>query len=152
MGIDLKKMRALKFKDRTEEVPVPMYNEASKNGKAVWIIRGLSGEELYAVREAVTRAANTEELMAKVLSGEVKEKVQAALDLLGLGDQLPDEYIRRLNILRLGSVDPKVSHEDAKQLALDFPILFNELTDKIQNLTGMGRTLGESKPSGQIQK
>ena len=154
MGIDLDKYQSEKFESRTEKVDVPFFDKwAKKKGKPFFLVRGLSGEEFYEVREAVTRAANTQELISRLLTGEVKEKVDAALETLGLGDQLPDEYVRRLNILRLGSVDPKIDLKAAKRIALDHPTFFQGLTDKIQELTGMGRQmLGESKPFGQTPK
>ena len=154
MGLDLKKIRSAKFVDRTKEVPIPgdLKKAAGWPVKTKWRIRALEGEELYQVRQAVERSRNTEELVQKLVSGSVKEKVEAALGSLGIGDDLPDEYIRRLWILRLGSVDPKIDHEFAKFVAKNSATFFNVLTDQIQVLTGQGRSLGESKPSGQTRK
>lgn len=154
MGLDLKKIKSAKFKDRTKEMVIPaeLLKGAGWPKGTKWIIKALSGEELYRVRQAVERARNTEELISKLVSGSAKEKVEAALGALGLGDELPDEYVRRLNILKMGSVDPAIDHEFAKFMAQNFATFFNELTDQVQVLTGQGRSLGESKPSGQTRK
>jgi hypothetical protein len=154
MGLDTKKLQSAKFSDRTSSLVIPpeLIKAAGWKKSAKWVVRQLSGEELYEVRAAVDRNKNVEELIAQLVSGSAKEKAKAALETIGVGEQLPDDYVRRLNILRLGSVDPKVDHELAKFVALNFPTLFNCLTDRIQQLTGKGRTLGESSPSGPTQK
>lgn len=154
MGLDLKKLKSAKFVDRTKEIPIPaeMIKGAGWKKGAKWVVKALPGEDLYSVRAAVERNKNIEELVKKLVSGSIKEKVEAALGSLGIGDDLPDEYVRRLNILRLGSVDPEIDHEFAKFVALNFPTFFNEATDQVQILTGQGRSLGESKPSGPTRK
>ena len=154
MGLDIKKLRSAKFVDRTKEIPIPgeMIKGAGWKKGSKWVVKALGGEELYSIRAAVERNKNIEELVQKLVSGSIKEKVEAALGTLGIGDELPDDYVRRLNILRLGSADPEIDHEFAKFVALNFATFFNEATDQIQVLTGQGRSLGESKPSGQTQK
>jgi hypothetical protein len=154
MGLDIKKLKSAKFVDRTKEIPIPleMIKAAGWKKGTKWTIKALPGEALYSVRASVERNKNIEELVQKLVSGSVKEKVDAALGTLGLGDELPDDYVRRLNILRLGSKDPEIDHEFAKFVALNFPTFFNMATDEIQVLTGQGRSLGESSPSGQTQK
>lgn len=154
MGLDTKKLKSAKFTDRTKGVPIPaaLIKAAGWKKGTKWVVKQLSGEELYEVRAAVDRNKNVQELVSKLVSGSVKEKVDAALGTLGIGDQLPDDYVRRLNILRLGSADPVIDHEMAKFVATNFATFFNELTDQVQVLTGQGRTLGESSPSGKTQK
>ena len=154
MGLDLKKIKSAKFVDRTKGLPIPaeMMKAAGWKKGVEWMIKALPGEALYSVRASVDRNRNIEELVQKLVGGSVKEKVEAALGTLGLGDDLPDDYVRRLNILRLGTVDPEIDHEFAKFVALNFPTFFNEATDQIQVLTGQGRSLGESNSSGPTRK
>lgn len=157
MTLDTKKLMSSKFVDRTKslDIPAAMIKAAGWKKGTKWVVKALSGEELYKIRVAVTRNQNIQEVVKKLVSGSVKEKVDAALVALGIGDdQLPDDYVRRLHILKLGSVDPEI--KDQQELAIfvanNFPIFFTEATDQIQALTGMGRSLGESKPSGQTPK
>lgn len=154
MGLETKKLMTSKFEDRAEpmDIPADILKAAGWKKGTKWMVRALSGEELYAVRGAVDKNKNLEELMKRLISGEIRDKVEAALETLGFGDQLPDDYVRRLNILKLGSVDPECDLELAKFVAMNAATFFNCLTDKIQALTGQGRSLGESKPSGQTRK
>ena len=154
MGLETKKLISSKFSDRTEgvECPADLVKAAGWKKGTKWMIKALEGEALYDIRAAVDRNKNLEELVTKLTSGSVKEKVDAALSSLGIDDRLPDDYVRRLNILRHGSADPECDLELAKFVARNFATFFTTLTDKIQILTGMGRSLGESKPSGQTRK
>ena len=81
----------------------------------------------------------------------MKNKVSAALEAIGISDKLPDEYVRRLNVLRLGSVEPEIDHEDAKKIADYNALVFSKLTDEIMILTGYGKS-GESNASGPTRK
>jgi hypothetical protein len=157
MGIDTKKLKTASFKDRTDEIKVEQLKLFFPQGeKPIWKIRAISGEEMYSVRAAVDRARNTEEILSQLVSGSSKQKAEAALKALGLGDDLPEDYIRRLHILRFGSVDPNLMDdveglEICKKVADAFPTLFNTLTDRIQAITGLGK-LGELKASIAIKK
>jgi hypothetical protein len=152
MGIDTKKFKTASFKDRTDEIKVEQLKLFfPQDEKPIWKIRAISGEEMYSVRAAVDRARNTEEVLSQLVSGSSKEKAEAALKALGLGDDLPEDYIRRLHILRFGSVDPNLKDdveglEMAKKVADAYPTLFNSLTDRIMAITGLGK-LGELKAS-----
>lgn len=152
MAFDFKKFKSANFSFREKEVEVVQMKEFFENGdKPVFKIRGLTGEELFQVRSAVQRAQNIEELVSQLSSGNVKQKVSAALDALGLGNGLPDDYVMRLRILHFGSVEPDLDMEHCKKIADAFPTAFTKLTDEIQILTGAGK-LGESKPSGTTRK
>jgi hypothetical protein len=158
MGIDTKKFKTAKFRDRTEEIKVNQLKSFfPKDEKAIWIIRAITGEEMYHVRAAVERSRNIEEILSQLVSGTSKEKATAAIKALGLDEKdLPEDYIRRLHILRYGSTDPNLRDEVegleiCKKIAETHPTLFNTLTDRIMQITGLGK-LGESIASGNKQK
>lgn len=152
MGFDLKKYRSEKFKDRTKDVPVPALQKWFGNGdKPVFVVKGLEGEELFKVRNAVNQNRNIEEIVTQLAAEDVSEKVQGALKALGLGGDLPDDYVRRLHTVRLGMVKPKCDLDDIKFLAMNHAIIFTNLSEEIMALTGMGK-LGESTSSGKTQK
>jgi len=153
MSIDLKKLKTTKFKDRTKDIEVePLKDFFSKDDKPIWTVKALSGEELYLVRQAVERSRNIDELVSQLVSGSPKKKVEAALKSLGISDDLPEEYIRRLHCLRHGSAKPDLKNdveglEICKIIAENHAVLFNRLTDEIMALTGLGK-LGEFKSAG----
>jgi hypothetical protein len=158
MGIDIKKFKTAKFKDRTEEIKVDQLKSFfPKEDKPVWIIRAITGEEMYFVRAAVEKSRNIEQVLSQLVSGTSKQKAEAAVKVLGLDEKdLPEDYIRRLHILRYGSIDPNLRDEVegleiCKKIAQTHPTLFNTLTDRIMQLTGLGK-LGEVSASGNKQK
>jgi hypothetical protein len=158
MGIDIKKIKNAKFKDRIEEIKVDKLKDFFPNGeKPIWKIRAISGEEMYFVRNAVERSRNTEEVISQLLSGSEKQKASAALKALGLDEKdLPEDYIRRLHILKYGSIDPDLRKEVeglevCKKIAEGHPTIFDLLTNRIMALTGLGK-LGESIAFGTTKK
>ena len=153
MAFDLKKFKTAQFKPREKRIPVPQLKEFFDNGaKPVWIIRSLSGEEFYSVQASVSRASSIKEIIEQIFSKNSKIKIEAALEAIGITKEQPDDYVRRLEMLCLGSVDPEIEKEDAVKLARVMPVLFSQMTDEIMILTGAGQELGESKPSGATRK
>jgi len=151
-GFNDKKFASTNFIYREKEIDVPELKEFyDGRKKPIWIVRGLTGIELAEVRDAVTRNQNFERLVQKMTSNLSRDKVEAVTTAFGMGDDLPDDYVRRLKILGLGSVDPKLPHDQVVKLADTFPVTFSRLTDEIMILTGVGK-LGESNASGTIQK
>jgi len=144
MGFDLQKFQGSKFKDRTEEVQVEDlkgFFEAKE--KPLWKVRGLTGEELAFARDAEERARSVNALIEGLAGKEAKAKIKVIKDELGLTDEkAPSDYIRRLEILKYGSVEPAIDKPTSVRIAENFPTTFYLLTNKILELTGAGR-LGE---------
>ena len=151
MTFDIKKFEEAKFKDRTEEVPVPELVEFFDDPdpkKTIWIVRQLAGEELAIAKEAQGQNRNMESII-EALSGSLEsmnqgEKVTALKDVLGVtSETAPDDYVWRLACLRMGSVEPVIDEALAVKIAITYGNVFYRLTNKILALTGMGKTLGE---------
>ena len=146
MSFDSKKFETTSFKDRVESVPVPrlkQFFKLKKNEKPVWKVRGLTGEESAIAKQAVADNKNIDAIIAAISSKAKKELTEGIKELAGLSsDKAPDELVQRYSWIKHGSVDPLCSHEMAMKLALNFPEDFYLLTNKIMQLTGMGR-LGE---------
>jgi hypothetical protein len=153
MGFDLQKFQGASFKDRIEEVKVDDLKEFFEGKEhPIWKVRGLTGEELAFARDAEERARNVNALIEGLAAKSAKGKIKAIKDELGLtDDKAPDDYIRRLEMLRYGSVDPEVDKPTVVKLAANYPTTFYQLTNKILELTGLGR-LGESNGSGTTKK
>ena len=157
MGFDLQGFRKAEFETRTDQVRVEALAEWFEEGdERVFTVRGLSGEELARVREATDKNRNVSDVVEALGSSQSRERVEAIRELIGVTESVPNELVRRLEQLTLGSVDPELDHEDAKLLAARYPIEFWELTGRIMELTGEGqqpvkkkdsRTTQESKPA-----
>lgn len=149
MPFDVKAFSATKFEPRIETVEVDELKEFCKgDGPLEFKVRGLTGEELYRVRGAVDNNNNLAAVLEGLTSIVGKEKAAALRDYCGAGGKTPDEHVRRLEMLVIACVDPKIERPLAVKLAAAYPLVFNRLTDKILYLTGMGSEVGKSKGSG----
>lgn len=150
MGFSIEKFDQTQFQDRVIEVKVP---ELSKffgdKEKPIWIVRGLTGHELAKVNEAVRANKDVGSILSGITSEDHSEKIEAIKESLGLTDNTPGDLVRRIAALKNASVDPIASQEMVVKLADTFPTTFYLLTNKIFELTGEGKMLGESKASGE---
>lgn len=148
-GFNLEKFEAEGFRSREGSVAVPELSAFFAEGvDPVWQIRGLTGSEVAKVRDSVQRAKDLDGLVAKLASSSTRDKVDAVMEAFGLGiSGEADDFVRRLTLLELGSVDPKIKREHAVKVSEVAPLAFYRLTDEIYTLTGRGK-LGESNGSG----
>lgn len=142
MGFDISKFDQTQFNERTKDIDVPELRAFFAEGeKPVWKIRGLTGEEIARTREAVerNRIARAEIISAQE-RGASEAVTMAMKTLLGVGslDSVPDDHVRHLNTVVLGSIEPKIQLEHAVKLAVTFPIVFTQLHNEIYMITGLG--------------
>ena len=145
MSFDVAKFEAARIEDRTEVVPVPELKEFFEDpSKPDWTVKALDAIELAEAREAKQRNRSMETLIAGLMSSDNEDKVQAVKDALGVAtDAAPDDYVWRLAVLRLGSVDPKLDEGQVVRIAKAHGFVFQKLTNKIVELSGQGMKLGE---------
>lgn len=148
MSFDKKAFLKTQFEPRVEAVPVPdLKMFFSEGAEAVWKVRGLTGHELGKINEAKDRNKNLEALLSAMVSSNAAEKADAIKELMGMGDKTPDDIVRRLEMLVLGSVDPAVDQEFAVRLCTYFPVEFMQLTNAITRLTGQGAQVKKKQTS-----
>lgn len=149
MGFSAAKFSRASFSPRTARVRVPALAPFFDEGDEPYLeVRSLTGAELAQTHDAVRRNKDLTELVSGLLSSDSGEKVIAIREAMGIGDKVPDEIAKRLEMLVLGSVDPKLDREAALKLCEHYAIEFYLVTNKITELTGEGAILGESKGSG----
>lgn len=140
------------FTPRTHKHYVPELKEFFGEGAELeWEVRGLEGPELFRAKLAVDRDRIISAAVT-AMSASGNEQIQAFRELMALGDGVPEEYSKRIEIVSLGSVTPKVSRETVVKLAKAFPATINTLSDKILELTGLGHQVGKPKGSGETQE
>ncbi|WP_027714896.1 hypothetical protein [Desulfuromonas sp. TF] len=148
MAFDTKKFTAAKWGDRTEAVPVPDLAAFFAEGdKAVIVVRALAGEELARANAAAENARRALAVAEGLAAG--SEEIAAGIrELLGMGEDTPADFARRLAILEQGAVEPKLERAGALTLARNHGALFYLLTQKILELTALGRQPGKPGGSG----
>jgi len=144
MSFDTNKFESARFQFREATVKTPDLSEFF-DGDPLWTVRGLSGHEMASVREAAKTAANIDAVVGKLLQGSAAEKADAVKEALGANTVAgtPEDLVRRIHMLKFGSVDPACDQRMAVKLADVSVTTFYELTNKITELTGLGKRLGE---------
>ncbi len=148
---DAKGFLSAKFEARTEAVEVPALAPWFPAGTAptpVMVVRGLTGQELARVREAAEQHRGIGKMQEALVGGSDKEKIAAVRQVMGIGDELPEDFAKRVEMLVVASVEPKLNLEAVLKLATAFPVEFYTLTNTIKELTGLGHTVpGKPAPS-----
>jgi len=141
MGFDISKFDTASFENRTATIKVPeLHNFFDEEDKKEWIVRGLNADELAIINEAVSTNKNIEGVISAITSNVSSDKVNAVKEIIGIQtDTVPDDLVRRFEMLTRGSVEPKIDHNISVKLGKSFPTTLFKLTNKIIELTGQGQ-------------
>lgn len=146
MSFDVKAFRKAKFEDRTTRVPVPDLKDwFGEEDEAVFVVRGLTAEELARCNEAASRNKNMAAILEALSSQNQREKVDAMREMLGVSETVPNDLAKRLEQMAMGTVDPDLDHELAVKFAETYPVEFYQITNQIMELTGQGRQVAKKK-------
>ncbi len=140
---DLDKFRKTTFKPREEEMIFPDIESAGFSGK--FRVRGLTAEEIARSEEASTKGKLLSDLVEKLAGSAGKEKASALLEGVGISTAVPATLAKRYEHVCAGVVDPALTISDAVKFGDVWPMEFNQLANKILELTGMGK-VAEVKP------
>ena len=146
MGFDITKFNDAQFSHREATVKVPSLALFFPEGETPeWMVRGLTGHEMASVREAAKVSANVEAIVGKLLQGDASARADAVKEAMGVSTKAstPEDMVRRIHMLKHGSVEPVCDQRMAVRLADVSVTTFYELTNKITELTGLGKRLGE---------
>lgn len=123
----------------TDSVAVPKLKDFFESDDPVWMVSGLTGEQNAQVLMAQEKNQAIGDLVAAVLTAKGDKRSQALTGLMGMSsDKLPDDIVRRIEILMLGSVEPTCDRDLAIKIGMFFPTVFYTLTNRILELTGEG--------------
>lgn len=149
---DTKAFLKVKFTPRTKDVKVPGMAAFFGDSEPVWQVRGLTGEEHAKVDEAAQQSKDMLAIVEGMVSAAEQDKTEAVRELLGLSGEVPQELIKRHEMLTIASLKPKISREIAVKLAKVYPIEMRILTGTIMQLTGLGQQPGKLPGSGKTKK
>lgn len=137
MPFQLERFESAKFEPRREIVEVDALAPFFDDGEpAVWEVRGLSSTELHRALEASRRQSDVKSIVQAIAAS--ADQAQAVRAALGLSGDTPGEIAKRLEMLVMGSVAPKIELTTAVKIAEAFAIEFLSLTNTISALTGKG--------------
>lgn len=141
---NVEKFMKAKYSQRTQDVSMPNLAEFfGPDEKPVFKVRALEGEELGRVNEASTKLKHLAEIAAGLLSDSAKDNIEAIREGLGITTDLPADIARRLTMLEIACVKPKIKLEVAVKLCKVAPVDFFHVTNIIKDLTGQGSSLGK---------
>jgi hypothetical protein len=145
MTFDLERFRGTALAPRQATVPVPDLESFFCGDEPVWIVRGLTGEEIARCNESNARHATiAAAVQALANSAAAKaETVEAMQNLIGFGTDVPEDLAKRFDHLTYGSVSPVIDRALAVKLFASFPIVAYQLSNKILELTGLGPDVGK---------
>ena len=148
MTFALDRFERAKFVPRTQAVEVEALAAFFDEGeKPEWTVRGLTSSELHRALEASKRSQSIETIVKAIAQG--GDQAQTIRRAIGLTSDTPGEIAKRLEMLVMGSVVPKIELPTAVRLAEHFPIEFLSLTNTISELTGKGADLGKPEAASQ---
>ena len=148
MPFKSKEFKKANFAYRTEAVSLPDLKDWF-DGPPEWIVKGLSGNELAHCKEMASRNRKTiKTLLESLVKEQSEDVVEAVKYLTGTDGTVPMDIALRAELLVAGSVDPPCDIALALKLNMTYPIEFQQLTKRIETLTGMGYEPGKLKPSG----
>lgn len=153
MAFDVNAFVNERFEDRVTDVPVPDLRQWFGGSDPVWRVRGLTGDELGRVNEAVEKYKNVNALISSMIGKDPGQKAEAVKEALGIaGQKTPESIVRELELVVIGSVDPVCDMSLAVKLKDNFPIEFRQIAQAILIATGKGRVPGKLKASGETME
>lgn len=148
MGFDIKKFQKAEFAHREEKVNMDALKDFFDD-KPEFTVRGLTGEEMARVNEAQSKQKNLSAIVDALAANADTEKIKGLREAVGLtDDDVPGDLARRIEMLRLGCVDPELDERDAVKVFKVAPVDAYGATNTILQLSGQGMRPGESKSSG----
>lgn len=153
MGFDAQAFQREEFEPREEAVRVDGLSAwFGEDEEPEWRVRGLSHQELSHAEEAATRRQDVAAVV-DALSGNSQKKAEAILELLGMDEAVPKDTAKRMEMLRMASIEPEVDLDVAIKMSKVKPIEFTLITNKILELTGKGyAAVKKPEASGDGQK
>lgn len=126
---------------RTEDIIVeplaPFFD-----GNPVFKVRGLTGEELARCIQAAKSYSQLSGIVSGILSDSPKDKVNAIKSSVGLSDDIPEDFAKRIEMMLVATLTPEnLTREVVVKLGQVLPVEFMIITNTILTLTGQGANL-----------
>ena len=121
MSFDIDKFMTTQFTPREEAVKVAELKSFFNGKKAVWKVRGLKGVEIARARESTDKNKVVKAVVDGLVSNSERKKADAIKEMLGVGENVPNDIAYRVELLVMGSIEPAVDYPLATKLCENFP-------------------------------
>lgn len=148
MPFNADKFDRTEFRFRTKRLNLPALRGYFDEGEEPdFEVRGLTGAELQLALEAQRRNVSVESLM--IALAKAPADVATIRQAIGLpSKETPGEIAKRIEMLTMASVTPRLEQHIVVKLAEKYPIEFFQLTNEIIELTGLGaEIMGKQEPA-----
>ena len=142
---DVKAFNRAKFEHKTKAIKIPALSSFFGDKEPEWTVRGMSHSEFSTIMNAGENDGVMDSVIS-ALSGNDKEKIDVIKNLLGKTNDISAATRKRIEALKICSVDPVCDQALAVKLAEFFPTEFEALTKTIFELTDEGPALAKKKP------
>jgi len=144
---DQDKFNTANFIMPTKKISVPelkaFFPDDTEPEALIWEVKGMTGNELAIVNEAVATYGKTKAIIEAIASNSNSSLKKGLENFLNKSDDnLAEDLIRRHKTLQFGSVE-EITEETCVRLAQFKPTIFYNLTNEIIHLTGDGASVGE---------
>jgi len=146
---DVEKFRRTQYQPRVGAVLLPALAYLfPADAPAEFRVRGLDGTEFAKVQEAEASAKNWTAILEGLAGDTKRDKIEALQQLLGRSGDVPAALVRRIEALEWGLVEPQLDRSDLVKLAAVHPVEFQQLSNEVFRLTGIGQDPGKPEGSG----
>ncbi|HCG7104098.1 TPA: hypothetical protein NJ322_005025 [Vibrio parahaemolyticus] len=146
MSFDARKFDKAKFEHRTKDVPVPeLADFFSDDEEPIFKVRGLSHAELIEVSEIQNKDNNYRAIIEAMFGSDPLQKAKMIQEMIGCKSELPAETRARIEVLRMGCVEPQLDTQLCSKLAEFYPAQFNGLVATINGFTEQGALVAKKK-------
>lgn len=146
MGSDFDALMNLPWEIPTATVDTPAQLRA-RGEPDHYMVRMASAEEMAKANNIRASIEKTKALVTALHEAGVTRPSAAIKNWLGLGDDLPEEYVRQIEYVLLCTVTPALKRQQVLWLARFQPFFFKNLFEQIMLLSFEGADVGEAPPS-----
>lgn len=148
MSFDFDGMMSMPWAESVASVETPKAM-ISAGAPPAFKVRMATAEEMVRANDIHASLEKAKAMVTALsdLGGNRKAAVDAFKLGLGIGEQLPEGYIRQIEFVLMCTVEPVLTREQVLWLARMQPFFFKSLFEKIMMLSYEGSTLGKAKAS-----
>lgn len=143
MSFDFDQVMAMPWVTPTAKVTTPV-SLVKLGAPEAFVVRMATAEEMVRANDVHANLEKAKAMVLALTEMGFKQKAEALREALGIGDSLPDGYIRQIEFVIMCTVEPQLTREHVLWMARMQSFFFKSLFEKIMQLSFEGANLGEA--------